>query len=520
MGSSKQMISLCTIVKNEAELLTELLGYYDGLVDEFCVVDTGSSDGVADIEHPKLKLKRSAQFNTEQYPLDFNFADARDEALGMVEAECKWVMVLDIDYRIKPREWDAIKRVLARHTELGTDALLIPVHTQKAVIPQVVFLRADKGFRYMNAVHETPDVRGARQTLLHGCHVEHLRPHEDMPVEEYTKRHEWYLAIATAAVARDTDDWIMMTMVLKELFALKQFAKHIEVTEGFFNEYDHRQASSDILARLFLDMASSYAMLGIVEAAIERARMSLYYSPHSVSAKWTLGELYRHLGDLDESEMWFQEALASPRPVAGFFYDQPAYRGEAALERLQMIQDQRQGQNWYKDGLRFECVQGCTKCCVVAGRVLCPTSEYDQIAEAFGITRAELLEKYVDDFGSVGLMKYDAPDHPICLTETGCSIHEGKPTPCKTFPFWPQVLASPESWGFIKEKCPGIGKGKLYSPNEINKMKRQTEYVRRAWFRGFKQLRQGSSPVLQPRPGTTDLGIDAIEQEPVMAETE
>ena len=52
-------ISGCTITKNEADTLPEMLAYYDGLVDEFCVNDTGSTDGTRDVQHPKLKMNRS-----------------------------------------------------------------------------------------------------------------------------------------------------------------------------------------------------------------------------------------------------------------------------------------------------------------------------------------------------------------------------------------------------------------------------------------------------------------------------
>lgn len=44
------------------------------------------------------------------------------------------------------------------------------------------------------------------------------------------------------------------------------------------------------------------------------------------------------------------------------------------------------------------------------------------------------------------------------LTEGRCSVYEARPTQCKTFPFWPENMAT-ESNNDLKEYCPGVGKG-------------------------------------------------------------
>jgi Fe-S-cluster containining protein len=43
----------------------------------------------------------------------------------------------------------------------------------------------------------------------------------------------------------------------------------------------------------------------------------------------------------------------------------------------------------------------------------------------------------------------------------GCSIHPAKPTQCRTFPFWPELVENPVSWKATARYCPGIGKGEL-----------------------------------------------------------
>lgn len=44
-----------------------------------------------------------------------------------------------------------------------------------------------------------------------------------------------------------------------------------------------------------------------------------------------------------------------------------------------------------------------------------------------------------------------------------CSLYDARPTQCKSWPFWPELLESEDSWKNAKSGCPGIGKGTLYS---------------------------------------------------------
>lgn len=50
-----------------------------------------------------------------------------------------------------------------------------------------------------------------------------------------------------------------------------------------------------------------------------------------------------------------------------------------------------------------------------------------------------------------------------------CSLYEARPKQCRTWPFWPENLASPEDWEEAGEECPGINTGKLRGLEEIEK---------------------------------------------------
>lgn len=61
------------------------------------------------------------------------------------------------------------------------------------------------------------------------------------------------------------------------------------------------------------------------------------------------------------------------------------------------------------------------------------------------------------------LLRLRKPPNSQChfLRETGCSIHPAKPTQCRLYPFWPELVRDRDVWKDEGKRCPGIGKGAL-----------------------------------------------------------
>jgi hypothetical protein len=74
-------------------------------------------------------------------------------------------------------------------------------------------------------------------------------------------------------------------------------------------------------------------------------------------------------------------------------------------------------------------------------------------------------------------MRLRVPSSGTCpfLEESGCSIHPAKPTQCRIFPFWPELVESRREWKKTAKYCPGIGKGPLI---QISVAKAQAEEMR------------------------------------------
>lgn len=78
-----------------------------------------------------------------------------------------------------------------------------------------------------------------------------------------------------------------------------------------------------------------------------------------------------------------------------------------------------------------------------------------------GMSAADFERRYV--YRTKNLSRLRVPRHAQCefLVDGGCSVHEVKPTQCRTFPFWPELLESRREWHKTGKWCPGIGKGEL-----------------------------------------------------------
>ena len=72
------------------------------------------------------------------------------------------------------------------------------------------------------------------------------------------------------------------------------------------------------------------------------------------------------------------------------------------------------------------------------------------------------------------------PRHTQChfLRDEGCSIHPAKPTQCRIFPFWPELVDSKREWRKTAAWCPGIGKGALI---QIETARGQAQEMREAY---------------------------------------
>ena len=112
-------------------------------------------------------------------------------------------------------------------------------------------------------------------------------------------------------------------------------------------------------------------------------------------------------------------------------------------------------------GLRFTCQPGCTACCDQSGFVYLTEDDIVRAAKFTRMTPAAFEKRYV--YRTRHERRFRKPRDRQCpfLESNGCAIHPAKPTQCRTFPFWPELVESRAEWNKTGRWCPGIGKGPL-----------------------------------------------------------
>lgn len=102
-------LSLCMIVKNEAENLRRCLDSVKEVVDEMIVMDTGSTDDT-------IAIAKSYGAIVPSYDWQGNFSDARNEALKYVTGD--WILVLDADEELNPAIVPKMRRAMEKEENL------------------------------------------------------------------------------------------------------------------------------------------------------------------------------------------------------------------------------------------------------------------------------------------------------------------------------------------------------------------------------------------------------------------
>ncbi len=132
-----------------------------------------------------------------------------------------------------------------------------------------------------------------------------------------------------------------------------------------------------------------------------------------------------------------------------------------------MVSDRK----FYAEGIRFEC-QGDGKCCVSRGKygyVYLSFNDRKRLAAHRGLTVAEFTKQYTEKEDGYYQLKYTDKDCPFFRNKQ-CEVHVSRPWQCRTWPFWPENMNKRVWKREVASYCPGIGKGKLYSAQEIEEI--------------------------------------------------
>ena len=120
---------------------------------------------------------------------------------------------------------------------------------------------------------------------------------------------------------------------------------------------------------------------------------------------------------------------------------------------------------------KFECLPGCSNCCQVNdGFVFLSEDEAEKIAKYLETTIAEMHKWFIKQIDKRLCLVDGENEHCIFIEDNRCLIYPVRPQQCRDYPFWPEIISSKERWEKEKVVCPGIGTGKIYKADEIEKI--------------------------------------------------
>jgi tetratricopeptide (TPR) repeat protein len=266
-------ISLCMIVKDEERFLADALRSVAGVVDEICIVDTGSTDRT-------LAIAREFGARIAQVAWNDDFSAARNAALAL--ATRRWIFVLDADERLVPESRDALRAIGAspargRGCWIACRNLADDFKGSGAMTNAIVRLFPnDPQIRYRNAIHEYVTCDGVESGL----------PSDLAPIEIV---HLGYLS----EIVRERGK------AQRNLRMAQAAVEH--APEDAFAHYNLGMS-------LLLDDRKDEAI-----AALERSRELTRVAPRAfrVNALVALADLYaKHRGDLGRAQATIDDALA------------------------------------------------------------------------------------------------------------------------------------------------------------------------------------------------------------------
>ncbi len=93
-----------------------------------------------------------------------------------------------------------------------------------------------------------------------------------------------------------------------------------------------------------------------------------------------------------------------------------------------------------------------------------------RMARVLKISTSAFTRRYCRKQFDVWRLKNAKTAACLFLKNGKCEVYKGRPTQCRTWPFWPENMNAKVWDKEIAAFCPGVGKGRRRSPQEIEKV--------------------------------------------------
>ncbi len=312
-------ISLCMIVKDEADCIRTCLKSIEGLVDEMIVVDTGSRDKTAVIAE-----KMGARVS--HHPWNHNFSEARNFSLS--QATGKWILILDADEELVQEDIPLLRKLLAEEEVDAFSFLNINFMPEGRICKhRNVRLFRQGAVHYEGIVHNKPIIRG--KVLLTPLRVHHhgynLAPEK---MQQKYKRSE---ALLLKQAEEDPSDTYARANLVRNYRMQQLWEQLIQQAENSL-KLDMPLFNRQLLMN---DLLYGYFITGQMAQAEAMGLEGLEDNPHHLDMLFVMGGVMVSTGRPKEAIQYFTrylDDLKSDKETQGLealLIDSYGYEGRA-----------------------------------------------------------------------------------------------------------------------------------------------------------------------------------------------
>ena len=142
------LINLCIMVKNAGPQFEDMLNKNLHLVDEWSILDTGSTDETLEIINRVLVGKKRGELFQEPF---INFRDSRNRLLELASKRCKFTLTLDDTYRIEGKLREFLNDVRG---DQFSDSFSLYIKSDDMEYSSNRIIKTNRNLRYKYRIHE------------------------------------------------------------------------------------------------------------------------------------------------------------------------------------------------------------------------------------------------------------------------------------------------------------------------------------------------------------------------------
>jgi tetratricopeptide (TPR) repeat protein len=304
-------VSLCMIVRDEAECLARCLESVQGAVDEVVVVDTGSRDDTVAIARRYGALVR-------EVPWQNDFAAARNESLKL--ATCEWILCLDADEELAAESRSLLKELV---NGSGCEGYFLQIHNLlgSAADPEwevgeaFRLFRNRPVYRFVGAIHEQI------LPVILAVNPEARVEHSALKVVHYGYLQEWVAAkgkadrnlkLLQASLSRRPEDPYLLFNLGLELLLHRRFREAQEALEAALARTPF---DADWRPRLIKCYAAVHCERGRWKEALAFLAAEAARYPDFTDLRYMMGVAHGALGQHEEAARAYTACLGlGPAP--------------------------------------------------------------------------------------------------------------------------------------------------------------------------------------------------------------